>query len=156
MGERSAAQQLALSDSCGAVKGHFIIVHEPERIPEKKRPPSQTWSGAARFACELLNCRKPGTRLTVLELTWNDDIWVSDGHELLFECAFTAGIDMPDGAVAKLRHYEARGWEVWITRPGESRARKAAGPFARGSDAVNEICGRLWSVSARPAAEAGA
>ena len=62
----------------------YIIVHEPGRIPDKKIPP-QTNEGVSEFLLGLELCQPKGTRYTVVQLIWDGDIWVSDGHEWLTE-----------------------------------------------------------------------
>lgn len=140
---------MALKDSHGTVKDYFILVHEPGRAPDKKRPPVPTSDGAERMLCELLNCR-PAARLTLARLTWDDDLWVDDGHSTLSETAISAGVSLPNGGEAKLRHYDPRGWEVWVRSPGQPRARKAAGPFHRSIEGVDAICGPIWTAASIP------
>lgn len=66
-----------------STRRHWIIVHEPGCIPEKKGGFS---SGQVNgFLRELIDCRPTGTRYTVVSLTWDFDVWVQDGHELLRE-----------------------------------------------------------------------
>ena len=59
----------------------WIIVHEPGKVPEKKIPHPQTCDGAADFLIALALCRPEGTRYTVARLTWDHDLWVSEGGE---------------------------------------------------------------------------
>lgn len=143
--------KMALEDSHGSVKDYFIIVKEPNGATDKKKPPVPTTKGVERMLCELLNCR-PTATLTVAQLTWNDDLWIEDGHAELSEAAIGWGLGLPNGAVATLRHYEPRGWEVWVRAPGERRARKAAGPFRSSIDGVDAICGPIWTAASKRAA----
>ena len=87
-------------DSDGVVIKRWIIVHEPGLVPEKKRPDAQTPEGVLAFLRELIACRPEGTRYTVAELTWDHDMWVSDGHELLDIEAAMAGTDIEKPADA--------------------------------------------------------
>ncbi len=135
-------QAKALADSHGAVKDYFIVIHEPGRIPDLKKPPHPSREGAERMLAELLHYR-PTARLTLARLTWNDDLWIDDGHETLSIAATFGSIRLPDGGEAKLRHYE-RGLEVWVRAKGTRYAHKAAGPFGRSLDAVGAICGPIW------------
>jgi len=64
------------------IKKHWIIVREPGKVPSKKMP-EQSHDGVIKMLRELFECRQAGTDLTVCELTWNDDLWVSDGREAL-------------------------------------------------------------------------
>lgn len=61
----------------------WIIVREPGCVPEKKCPPHQSNLGAIAMIADLLDCRPPGTHLTLCELTWDHDLWASDGREEL-------------------------------------------------------------------------
>lgn len=66
-----------------STRRHWIIIHEPGRIPEKK--------GAFRndqvipFLRELDACRPDGTLFTVCSLTWDYDLWVDSGRDRLVE-----------------------------------------------------------------------
>jgi hypothetical protein len=60
----------------------WIIVKEPGRIPEKKDPP-QTNAGVVQFLKELVERRPKGTEYVVANLTWNGDLWVESGNEVL-------------------------------------------------------------------------
>jgi hypothetical protein len=61
----------------------WIIVNEPGRVPEKKIPHPQTYDGVDSFLWELIGCRPKGTEYVVAQLTWDNDLWVEDGHERL-------------------------------------------------------------------------
>jgi hypothetical protein len=61
----------------------WIIVHEPGKVPEKKRPHPQTDDGVVDFLITLALCRPPGTSYTLAQLTWDHDLWVSSGDEEL-------------------------------------------------------------------------
>lgn len=135
---------MALEDSHGTVKDYFIIVHEPGRCPEKKRPPVPTSAGAERMLCELLHHR-PTAELTLIQLTRDDDLWITDGFDELSTSALSYGLPLPDGSKAKLRLYDRRGWEIWVKRPGERRARKAAGGLGNSHDALRHVCGPIWA-----------
>lgn len=67
----------------GTVVKRWIIVHEPGKVPEKKTPHPQTDDGAMDCLISLALCRPPGTDYTLAELTWDNDLWVSSGHEEL-------------------------------------------------------------------------
>lgn len=66
----------------GTVKRVYIIVHEPNKIPEKKIP-VQTYDGVTEFLLALKLCRPADTDYTVVELIWDGDIWVQSGNEWL-------------------------------------------------------------------------
>lgn len=65
------------------IKKRWIVVREPNRVPQKKMPLPQTHEGVIAMLRELFDCRPAGTHLTVCELTWDDDLWVNDGRETL-------------------------------------------------------------------------
>lgn len=73
-----------------AVVKRWIIVHEPGKVPEKKRPLSQTHEGAIDFLIQLALCRPEGTEYTLAELTWDHDLWVQSGGEALAMCRIAA------------------------------------------------------------------
>lgn len=73
------------TENAGQIVKRWIIVHEPGRVPEKKVPP-QTCEGTMDFLISLALCRPEGTRYTVAALTWNHDLWVSEGGEDLDIC----------------------------------------------------------------------
>lgn len=68
----------------------WIIVHEPGKVPEKKHPHPQTCEGAIDFLITLALCRSKGTRYTLVQLTWDQDLWVSEGAEELAICRIAA------------------------------------------------------------------
>jgi len=68
----------------GTVKRVYIIVHEPNRIPDKKIP-VQSQDGVTEFLLALELCRPKGTTYTVVELVWTGDIWVTSGASWLSE-----------------------------------------------------------------------
>jgi len=77
MTQAKSAERM-FDDSC--VKRAFILVHEPGRVPEKKGA-FFDYDRVRIFLRELIACRPVGTKYTVIELTWDDDIWVNDGGE---------------------------------------------------------------------------
>lgn len=66
-----------------AVIKRWVIVHEPGKVPEKKRPHPQTYDGMVDFLICLALCRPPSTSYTLAQLTWDHDLWVSSGNEEL-------------------------------------------------------------------------
>lgn len=66
-----------------ATRRHWIIVHEPGRIPEKKG--AFRFDRVLPFLRELMACRPEATRYTVVSLTWDYDIWVESGHGMVAE-----------------------------------------------------------------------
>lgn len=64
-----------------STRRHWVIVHEPGRIPDKKGPFPNDMVNA--FVRELLDCRPAGTRAIVCSLTWDFDLWVEDGRARL-------------------------------------------------------------------------
>jgi hypothetical protein len=73
-------------DDTGSIRRRWIIVHEPGLIPEKKGP-FATDAEACDFLCQLFDCRPPGTHFTMLELTWDFDLWATSGRETLYVLA---------------------------------------------------------------------
>jgi hypothetical protein len=64
------------------VKRGFVILHRPGQIPEKKGPfTSEPLLG--RFTREVIACRPADTRIIVARLTWDDDLWLDDGREMI-------------------------------------------------------------------------
>jgi hypothetical protein len=58
---------------------HWIILRDPNCTPEKKGPfPAD---GVNDFIREVIACRPSETKITVVSLTWDYDIWVEDGRE---------------------------------------------------------------------------
>jgi len=54
----------------------------PGKIPDLKKPLENSHDGAIRLLREAREYY-PDARFTLVELTWNDEFWVSDGHEAL-------------------------------------------------------------------------
>lgn len=77
---------MATEGDAGGILKRWIIVHEPGKVPEKKIPHPQTSEGALDFLISLALCRPNGTRYTLAALTWNHDLWVSEGGEELDIC----------------------------------------------------------------------
>jgi hypothetical protein len=63
------------------IKRRYIIVKQPGKIPDKKRP-IQSHAGAFDMLRELRGLY-PDALLLLCEITWDDDLWVSDGDEVL-------------------------------------------------------------------------
>lgn len=129
-------QSLALEDSHGSVKDYFILVKEPGRALDKKRPIMPTSDGAQRMMMELLHHR-PNAALTLVQLTWDDDLWVEDGRDDLAETATCGGIELPDGRIATIR-FKDPGIEVWVKEAGR-RPRKSSGGHRGSHGAVDAI-----------------
>lgn len=72
-----------MTSDVDAVTKRWIIVHEPGLVPEKKVPHPQSAAGEEDFLIQLALCRPEGTSYTVARLTWDHDLWVSDGGEEL-------------------------------------------------------------------------
>lgn len=153
MGEPTKGQEIALADSHGAVKAYFIIVHEPGKVPDKKRPPVPTHAGALNMLASLLHHR-PSAELTLAQLTWDEDLWIEDGHAELYMACVVGGLDLPDGSIVTIRHSD-RGCTVWRKAPGEKRARKFGGPYSKSTEAIGAICTNLWTEAGRRALSTG-
>jgi hypothetical protein len=70
------------ADISGITK-RWIIVRKPGCVPEVKSPITQTHEGAVEMLRELTRCRPEGTTLTLCALTWNNELWATDGREEL-------------------------------------------------------------------------
>lgn len=68
-------------DADDTIKRRWIIIREPGQVPVTKIPP-QSHDGAREFLRECAAIY-PTAELTLAELTWNNDLWVSDGREAL-------------------------------------------------------------------------
>lgn len=79
--EDMRAEEIARED-VSQIKKRFVIVREPGKIPEKKVAIG-TEAHVYNFVSELYKHRAPGTTLTVAELTTYDDLWLTDGRELM-------------------------------------------------------------------------
>jgi len=62
------------------IKKRWVIVQEPGCIPQIKSPMGNDYSDALTLIRELVECRPPGTILTLAQLTWNDELWVDSGN----------------------------------------------------------------------------
>jgi hypothetical protein len=60
----------------------WIVISVPGLVPEKKMPP-QSHDGVLGFLRELIACRPAEADLIVCELTWDHDLWVSCGREMV-------------------------------------------------------------------------
>lgn len=63
------------------VKKRWIIVRYPGKVP-KVKVPINTDSALIRMLKDLMS-RYPDTQLTAVRLTWDDQLWVDDGHEFV-------------------------------------------------------------------------
>jgi len=59
----------------------FVIVRDPGCAPEGKGPFPH--GHVSTFVRELIACRPAGTEITVALLTWNHELWVDDGREMI-------------------------------------------------------------------------
>lgn len=80
-----------------STRRHWIIVHEPGKIPEKKG--AFGWQQVEDFLRELIACRPEGTTYTVISLTWDFDIWIESGHDYLVASEVIAEVDEHDSAL---------------------------------------------------------
>ena len=85
--EEAAAQrdnEPLKTDDTGCVTKRFVIFNRPGMAPEKKGGwlKDEHLIAFLREAM-LLDCWTPGSRATVLELTWNNDLWASSASEYL-------------------------------------------------------------------------
>lgn len=77
-----AEKQCEMYGGSGSVKRAFVILKEPGRVPEKKGA-FVTDDHLYKFVREVIACRHPDTQITVCRLTWNDDLWVDCGREMI-------------------------------------------------------------------------
>lgn len=85
-----------VESEAGATRRHWIIVHEPHRVPEKKGPFKE--AQVTPFLNELVECRSSDTQFTVVSLTWDFDVWIEDGRGRLAEQAIWDRLDVEDFA----------------------------------------------------------
>ena len=88
------------------VKKGWIIIHEPGKIPDLKRPPDQSDDGLDAFLVEAIK-HYPTSTFTVCRLTWNDDLWIEDGAGRLAENAAMDSLTPEDWAEINAMHEEA-------------------------------------------------
>ncbi|MFC5353490.1 hypothetical protein [Azospirillum himalayense] len=77
----SAAPTAQGQDADDTIKRRWIIIREPGNVPVTKIP-KQSHDGAREFLRECAAIY-PAADITLAELTWNNDLWVSDGREAL-------------------------------------------------------------------------
>lgn len=65
------------------VRKSWVIVREPGRIPETKKPMRTDWDGVEKLIRDLIECRPEGTQLTLASLSYGYDLWVEDAREWL-------------------------------------------------------------------------
>ena len=65
------------------VEKRFIIVRENWKVPEIKKPPKNTDDGVIEMLRELIELHDDDTHFTVCEIVYGQDLWVSDGREVL-------------------------------------------------------------------------
>ena len=65
-----------------AVKKYFVILRDAGCTPEKKGGWCDS-KAATDFIREAIAGRPATTEIALVQLTWNDDIWVSDGREYI-------------------------------------------------------------------------
>jgi hypothetical protein len=109
-------------DDTGSIRRRWIIVHEPGLIPEKKGP-FATDAEACDFLCQLFDCRPPGTHFTMLELTWDFDLWATSGRETLYvlACAQVERMRAPSQRALRLLEPH-REWQPFGKPGAENRA----------------------------------
>nr|WP_314123308.1 hypothetical protein [uncultured Brevundimonas sp.] len=72
------------TDDTGCITKRFVIFNRPGMAPEKKGGwLKDEYLIAFLREVMLLDCWTPGFRATVLELTWNNDLWASSASEYL-------------------------------------------------------------------------
>ncbi len=77
----SAAPTAQGQDTDDTIKRRWIIIREPGKVPVTKIP-KQSHDGAREFLRECAAIY-PTADITLAELAWNNDLWVSDGREAL-------------------------------------------------------------------------
>src|SRR3990167_6248013 len=77
----------------GSVIDVWIIVREPNRVPEVKRPGAKGTETAEKMLREMIAHRNQETQFILVELTWNHELWVQDGREYL--AMFDEGLEGP-------------------------------------------------------------
>lgn len=75
----------------GCVRRAFVTIIEPGKIPDGKGP-FLTNEHLMRFVREAIAARPDrSTQIVVSELTWNDELWVDCGRQMIeIEDAFAA------------------------------------------------------------------
>jgi len=63
-------------------KKYFVVLREEGCVPEKKGG-WPTREAAIEFVRECAGCRPASTLITLLTLTWDDDLWAECGREAL-------------------------------------------------------------------------
>lgn len=123
---REEAQSVALpTDEGGSVTKRFVIFTTPGEVPEKKGG----WLKDEHLidflrAVMLHDGWKPGFRATVLELTWDNDLWASSASEYL---------EIHDDAIGPRRARKA--WQA--ARDEHERIYKVAPTMKLGDEIVS-------------------
>lgn len=65
--------------SDGSILKYFIEIREPGCVPEKKGPFPPDYTKAIEFVREVFGCRPDGTKVSLIGLTWDHDLWINDG-----------------------------------------------------------------------------
>lgn len=84
-------------DDDGSIRRRWLTVQVPGRIAEKKGP-FKSYDSTVDFALRLYDSHPAGTLVTMLELTWDFDLWVSPGNDLVFmeACGRLARLKAPE------------------------------------------------------------
>lgn len=87
------------SDECkrygggGCVRRAFVTIIEPGKIPDGKGP-FLTRKHLDEFVREIIALRPDrSTHIVVSELTWNDELWVECGREMVEIDAMMAAVE---------------------------------------------------------------
>ena len=65
----------------GIIKKAFVVLKRPGKVPEKKGA-FVTEQQLNEFVRECIRCRELDD-IIVCRLTWDDDLWVDDGREMI-------------------------------------------------------------------------
>ncbi len=79
-----------------SVRNRFVIVHGVGKVPFKLRPLYNNHEGVITLLEECL-IHHPAAKLIVAEVTWDNDLWVSSGTEVLAIHRVTSD-EIEDGA----------------------------------------------------------
>ncbi|MFC5356415.1 Lar family restriction alleviation protein [Azospirillum himalayense] len=114
----SAAPTAQGQDSDDTIKKRWIIIREPGSVPVTKIP-KQSHDGALEFLREC-TAIYPAAELTLAELTWNNDLWVSDGREALtIDDAMAEYADDADGWTDRVPEPQTSGCEFTMSYADE-------------------------------------
>lgn len=140
------------TDDTGCVTKRFVIFNRPGMAPEKKGGwLKDEYLIAFLREAMLLDCWTPGFRATVLELTWNNDLWASSASEYLSAHDHAIGPKRARKAWREAREKHERIYGAAPSVPlGQEIAtyhvRTASSPAAADDDRVRMALEKLESI----------